>query len=217
LNRDFRSFLDEVLDLVRAEYDALNLPSWPDPHPGGAEPLDEEYSRVTNADRYRIVHARGRAWAAVLERSLGAVVETVDPADGQYTRGVRVSSPRPGALPLLILEHDDPQPSLRVSVVDPSWIVTHDPYCGCDACADGSEVLLEAIDTAIGSFLVGPYVHIRGSEWSSTWHPSGGRAGGSPGHPGFHDLMELSQRLAAGEPVELPDGAVAIVSQSWLA
>lgn len=206
--------LDELREQVRAEYVALDLPSWPNPHPD-AHPADDEYSRTTDEARYRVVQARGRVWATVLEHTLGAAAEPWGP-DAGFARGTRLTSARAGTLPLLLLESDTPLPSLRVSVADPSWVLTDEPYCGCDACDDGSELLLEAVDTAIGEFLQGPYVLIRGPEWSSSWHPGGGRAGGSPGHPGFDVLMAASRRIAAGEPVELPDGAEAIVSQPWL-
>ena len=45
---------------------ALDLPAWPDPHPDGAPPREEEYSRVTEPQRYRIAAARARVWAEVL-------------------------------------------------------------------------------------------------------------------------------------------------------
>ncbi|MFL6128566.1 MAG: DUF6226 family protein [Mycobacteriales bacterium] len=39
------------------------MPSWPSPHPGMSSPREEEYSRVTEPERFRIVHARARVWA----------------------------------------------------------------------------------------------------------------------------------------------------------
>ena len=53
-----------TLPRLRAEvarrYAALDLPAWPAPHPDGAPPREEEYSRVTDPQRYRIAAARRR-------------------------------------------------------------------------------------------------------------------------------------------------------------
>src|SRR5690606_41736561 len=47
--------VDRVRERVEAAYQRLDLPAWPDSHPDGASPSDEEYSPVTDPDRYRIV------------------------------------------------------------------------------------------------------------------------------------------------------------------
>ena len=48
-------------------------PSWPDPHPDGQSPLQEEYSRCLNPGKYRILGARLDAWVQTLtELGLGA-------------------------------------------------------------------------------------------------------------------------------------------------
>ena len=73
-----------TLPRLRAEvarrYAALDLPTWPGPHPDGAPPREEEYSRVTDPQRYRIAAARARVWAEVLAEA-GAVV-VPDPVRG---------------------------------------------------------------------------------------------------------------------------------------
>ena len=73
-----------TLPRLRAEvarrYAALDLPVWPARHPDGAPPREEEYSRVTDPQRYRIAAARARVWAEVLSE-VGAVVEP-DPVRG---------------------------------------------------------------------------------------------------------------------------------------
>lgn len=38
---------------VARRYAALDLPTWPAPHPDGAPPREEEYSRVTDPQRDR--------------------------------------------------------------------------------------------------------------------------------------------------------------------
>ncbi|WP_420871334.1 DUF6226 family protein [Micrococcus yunnanensis] len=66
-----------TLPRLRAEvarrYAALDLPAWPAPHPDGAPPREEEYSRVTDPQRYRIAGARARVWAEVLAEAGAAV------------------------------------------------------------------------------------------------------------------------------------------------
>lgn len=119
-------------------------------------------------------------------------------------------------MPLFLLESDEPLPRLRIAASDPSWVLIELPDCGCDACDYGSADLLEAIDERITSFLVGPYVLMRGPAWRSVWWPGGGEAGGEPGLPKFDELMETSRRIAAGERVAIPDGAKVLVSRSWL-
>ena len=43
---------------MAAAYDRLDLPSWPPPRPEGVEPRVEEYSRVSDLHKYRVVHGR---------------------------------------------------------------------------------------------------------------------------------------------------------------
>lgn len=223
----------ELRAQVEAAYGPLGLPSWADPHPDRT-PLDDEYSRVTDAARYVIVHARARLWAQVLEQALGARVEPVPPmpdvpgtADRRdvVDRGVVLTSPTPGTLPLLLLERDVPSDSgdvplavLHVAVVRPDVVVESQPDCGCDACDSGSSDLLEAVDRAVSSVVGGPFVTLRGAGWRAQWHPDGGSAGsdGARTHD-FRELMELCRRLADGERPELPRGTEAFVGGSWLA
>jgi hypothetical protein len=63
--------VSELQAHVASSYDRLGLPSWPDPHPGRESPRDEEHSRVTDPERYRVVHARARIWAELLVGALG--------------------------------------------------------------------------------------------------------------------------------------------------
>ncbi|RUQ45316.1 hypothetical protein D8M15_03670 [Micrococcus sp. HSID17228] len=65
---------------VARRYAALDLPTWPAPHPDGAPPREEEYSRVTDPQRYRIAGARALVWAEVLAEAGAAVVDGPDPA-----------------------------------------------------------------------------------------------------------------------------------------
>jgi hypothetical protein len=202
--------LGQLRTEVEAAYRRLDLPSWPDPHPDRS-PRDEEYSRVTHPGRYGIVHARARVWADRLSELPGVRVEPQAPSPpdgdglvGRFDRGVRVTSPRPGTLPLLLLERDVPVDgagaSLAVLYVSDS----------------GSEDLLRAIDDAIGRVVGGPFVALQGNGWHARWSPDRGGSGGTPWAPDHAWLMELCRRLAAGEDVRVPEETEAFVGRSWL-
>lgn len=219
--------MGELLARVTAQHDAL--PVWPDPHPGHGAPREEEYSRVTDAERYRIVHERAHTWAAVLVDELGVHSETLGPRPAAgvslgFQRGVRLVPDRPGALPLLLLERDVPLETgpgtlavLDIALARPDVIVGRQPDCGCDACDSGSADLLRAVDETVCQVVGGPYVVLRGADWVVQWHPDGGSAGSSSGRPvDFDALTGLCRRLAAGESVALPEHAEALVSRSWL-
>jgi hypothetical protein len=224
---------------VAATYDRLGAPAWPNPHPDGAPPRDEEYSRVTDPDRYRIVHLRARVWAETLGAVPGITVESLAPAPldaegrlGRFDRGVRITVPRPGTLPLLLLERDaslEPAgstaveatpgprtlPVLHISVAEPSVEIERQPTCGCDACDCGSDDLVGTIDETIGRVVGGPLVALRGLGWHATWYPDGGHSGGSGWGPTHAWVMDQCRRLAHGEDVRLPAGTRAYVGRPW--
>lgn len=220
---------------VSASYDRMGLPSWPSPRPSMADPREEEYSRVTEPARYRIVHARARMWADRLGELPGVEAETLASAPlddegrlGRFDRGVRLTSSRPGTLPLLLLERDvrtleddEPLAVLHIGVTQPRVAVAALPDCGCDACDSGSADLLEAVDETIGYLVGGPFVMLRGPGWQAQWYPEGSSSGstGSPGAgpvPDHRQMIELCRRLARGEEVRLPGRTDAFVGRPWL-
>jgi hypothetical protein len=215
--------LDEVRAQVETDYAGLGMPTWPDPHPDAAAAREEEYSRLTRPGRYAVVHARARAWTVALTRLLGAVAEPLTPAqlgDGahphRFDRGVRLSPPRPGTLPLLLLERDAPLPVLHIGVVRAPAELQMLPDCGCDACDRGSDDLLEAVDLTIGTVVAGPSVVLRGQGWHAYWHPDGGSSHSAVHHLDHRDLMDLCRRLSAGDSPPLPAGTEAFVGRAWL-
>ena len=222
--------VSELQARVVSSYERLRLPSWPDPHEEMTSPRDEEYSRLSDPGRYRIVHARARAWAAVLEDALPARAEVLAPAPDAATgfdafdRGVRIVPCQPEALPLILLERDVPtQPGqatlavVSIAVARPDVVVERQPDCGCDACDSGSSDLLEAVDAAIRHVVGRPFVVLRGKKWHAEWHPGGGSAGSSSGRrPDFRALMNLCRRLAEGENVRLPRDTEALVGRAWI-
>lgn len=215
---------------VTARYALLDMPSWPDPHPGRTPPAEAEYSRVSDAARYRITHARARIWADVLTTVPGVMAEQLAPIregeagrDEWFDRGIKLSSPVSGTVPLLLLEREvrisDPGPPLavlQISVVRPSMEMETWPDCGCDACDSGSADLLEAIDESVAKVVGGPLVVLRGPDWYAQWDPTGGSSGGA-GHGIDHaQAMDLCRRLARGERVRLPAGVDAVVGRGWI-
>lgn len=223
--------IDGLQAEVDTRFDRLGLPSWPDPHPD-RRPTDDEYSRLTNPGRHVVVHERARVWAQVLGELLGARVDRLPPeplrqVDGDlhgFDRGLRVTSPRPGTLPLLLLERDmrdgpddEPLPVLVVAVVRPDVLLARWPDCGCDACDCGSADLLGAVDQSVREIVGGPCAVLRGRGWGARWVPDGGSAYSQGPHRYDYDgLMGVCRRLAAGEDVVVPDGATAFVGRSWL-
>ncbi len=220
---------------VEARFDLLGLPSWPHPHPDRS-PLEDEYSRLTDPARYGVVHARARLWAQVLSEELGARVDRLPPEESGgsggggsrgFDRGVRVTSPRPGTLLLLLLERDvrnprdradvEPLPVLVIAVARPDVVVDLWPDCGCDACDDGSAPLLGALDETIGHVVGGPFVALHAPTWGVQWHP-GGFSAHSDGSRRFDHvrLTRICRQLAAGEDVRPPAGTKAFVGSSWL-
>ena len=109
--------IDRLQAEVEDRWSRRDTPSWPDPHTGGRDSLPEEYERVTDPDRYRIVHERARLWAQVLAAH-GARAEELPPRDtpawsGEASRSpvdrlVRIDPPvgAVGALPLFLCETD---------------------------------------------------------------------------------------------------------------
>ena len=222
--------VSELQERVASSYERLDLPTWPDPHPGMTSPRDEEYSRLTDPGRYRIVHARARTWATVLEDALGVRSEVLEPAlaaaagTRPFDRGVRLVPRHTAALPLLLLERNVPTQAgegtiavLNIAVARPDVVVETQPGCGCDACDSGSSDLLEAVDAAIRHVVGGPFVVLRGKKWHAEWHPEGGASAGSNGRwPGFRVLMDLCRRLAEGETVPLPKDTEALIGRTWI-
>lgn len=228
--------IDALQAEVDARFDRLGLPGWPDPHAGRPDrsPAEDEYSRLTNPGRHVVVHERARVWAQVLGERLGARVdrlppEPLRPVDNHllgFHRGVRVTSARPGTVPLLLLERDmrddpgddEPLPVLVVAVVRSDLLLASWPDCGCDACDCGSADLLEALDQSVREIVGGPCVVLQGEGWGAQWVPDGGRAHstGPQRRYDFRALMEVCRRMAAGEDVVPPDGARAFVGRSWL-
>ena len=156
----------ELLSAVTAAFDLTGrgFDPWPDPHAGGA-PHDDEYSRVTDPERWRIIGARADAWLAGLaDLDLAAVERDVEVDWRSLTtvisRADRAVPPLAGALPLVvarsrIAEADDA--GITLGVGDPALGVSWFPHCGCDACDSGSGDELDRLDQQILSIVTGRF------------------------------------------------------------
>ena len=224
---------DGLRERVAAAYDRLDLPSWPPPRPADAHPREEEYSRVTDPHKYRVVHGRARAWTRVLGSLPGVVVEdlgAVTTERHEFARGVRIVSPVPDTLPLVLLEqdsgpteHGEATDFLQVAVQSPDHPLDHGlPDCGCDACDWGSADLLEAVDDEVLSVVAGPFALLQGDGWQATWHPGGARMNSDArSRPVSATVWAVCEELATGRPPRqldsrLPDHWTALVGRSWL-
>lgn len=164
--------------------------AWPDPHPD-RQVGDDEYSRVSDPGKYRIVAVRTTAWITALTRS--GLATTAHVADTRASWRTPPSSladsavgtwlrPRAAdAVPLLLClntggstKHD----YLLVGAGAPAVEVDLVPDCGCDACDSGSDGLLEAIDRSVLQVVTGQLTHITlphgtlcgfGDGWSAAW------------------------------------------------
>ena len=219
--------IEERRAQVAARYAARDLPCWPAHRPPMDSPRDEEYSRVTDPARYRIVHERARVWTEVLAQLPGVRAESMPPAPLDpdrhlsFDRGTRLTSDHEGTLPLLLLERDAPTEEgtlavLHLAAVEPTVELAMHPDCGCDACDSGSADLLEAIDERVRHVVAGPLVILQNPRWQAQWHPDGSSSGGSGRGPDHDKVMDLCRRLAAGEDVRLPRKTRAFVGRSWL-
>lgn len=167
--------LDAVADAFATT--GAGTPPWPNPHPGGEDPLDDEYERCLDPGKYRILGARAEAWTQALTGlELAAAEHVADPraawrederdreAD-ESDHAVRLRPHRAGASPLLLgFASVDGVPGslIRIGAGDPAVSVGAQPTCGCDACDDGSESLLEAFDEDVLAVVTGEFLHLGG-------------------------------------------------------
>lgn len=185
--------MDALEEAVAAEFAETGAatPPWPDPHPDGAAPLEDEYSRCLDPGKYRILRARADAWVRVLSRLGLATPEDVeDPAGlaGRGTEGahvtpesaIRLRPRRAGTVPLLLgfASLDGvPDTVAAVGAGEPAVHLLTVPDCGCDACDSGSADLLEKYDEHVRAVVTGELVYVAskratvvstGSGWSAS-------------------------------------------------
>jgi len=131
---------------------------WPAPRGMLERPADAEYSRCLHPEKYVITQQRATAWASALINA--GVATTASP-------GLRDLPPwgpvvttsivptREGAEPVFVHFTHQHLPGVVVGYGSPQVVLIARPVCGCDACDDGSDVLIEAIDEAFESVILG--------------------------------------------------------------
>ncbi len=150
------------------ELGARGLHPWPDPHSAGM-PAENEYSRLTDPARWRIVGARADAWMSALARLGGARVVLDPPIRWRVAPRTIVSRSQlvvpviAGALPLVFCRSrlgDVVDAGVTLGVGDPAVCVVWFPDCGCDACDSGSQNELDHLDEYVGGIVWGTFRHV---------------------------------------------------------
>jgi Family of unknown function (DUF6226) len=192
---------------------ARGLQQWPDPHPDRS-PRDEEYSRLTDPAKWRVIGARADAWTVALVDAGLAVVEAdaaVDWREGprvEISRAIRVVPFAPGALPLVIARSRIgiiPDAGVVLGVGDPAVCVQWFPDCGCDACDSGSQNELDHLDAHIRGIVGGVFRRLTDGEREIT----------VIGEPGWTASGEFARREVDAILAD-PTGWAELTGESWL-
>lgn len=131
-----------------------------DPDECGARPPEEAYSRVTNAERFRPLHAHALAALARLEATHAVVAHaTFAPLPG-------LLGPVPHARPpvTLVPSARDAAPLAVAFTAFPSlvvragrWCVASFPACGCDACDEAPDEEAARFDDLVAHVVAGHF------------------------------------------------------------
>jgi Family of unknown function (DUF6226) len=147
------------------EITGRGLARWPDPH-ADRSPRDDEYSRLNDPGKWRLVGARADAWLVALTDTGLAAVEHDTSIQWRATPGTVISrSDRivpfaAGALSLVVARSrlgDIDDAGVTLGVGDPAICVTWFPHCGCDACDSGSQDELDRLDAYVSSIVSGAF------------------------------------------------------------
>ncbi|MGI9030542.1 MAG: DUF6226 family protein [Ilumatobacteraceae bacterium] len=152
-------------------------------------PLDEEYSRLLDPAKWRILGARAEAWlVAVVDAGLANVERNVavewrgepGPVISRTDRAVPLAA---GGLPLVVGRSrldDVADAGVVLGVGDPVVCAGWFPHCGCDACDDGSQFELDRLDDHLCGIVSGVFRRLSDGPRQITvvgergWSASGG-------------------------------------------
>jgi Family of unknown function (DUF6226) len=157
---ELRSAVDATFALT-----VNGLTPWPDPHPDRT-PLDEEYSRLLDPVKWRIIGARAEAWIVALVDAALATVERDAPVRWRAEPGTEISRTdrvvplADGALPLIVARSrlgDVEDAGVTLGAGNPATCVAWFPQCGCDACDSGSQSELDDLDRHIVAIVSGSF------------------------------------------------------------
>jgi hypothetical protein len=158
------------------------LRRWADPHPDRS-PRDEEYSRLLDPAKWRILGARVDAWMVALVDATLAVVERgrdaswLNPPGAQITRTDRVVPFAVHALPLTVGRSrlgNVGDAGVTLGVGEPAVRVAIFPDCGCDACDSGSQNELDHLDAHLRSIVTGAFRRLSSGARTITTRGDGG-------------------------------------------
>lgn len=180
----------ELLAAVDAAFadTGRGLTPWADPHPNRS-PRDEEYSRVSDPFKWRIIGARADAWAIALVDAGLAHVErnaAVRWHAAPLTELTRIDLVVPnaaGALPLVLARSrfgDVDDAGVTIGAGDPALCVAWVPDCGCDACDSGSQNELDHLDDQFLGIVTGAFRRLSKGDRTITLMAAGSRS--SPGN-----------------------------------
>jgi hypothetical protein len=180
----------ELLAAVDAAFEVTGkgLESWPAPHPD-RPPLEEEYSRLTDATKWRILGARAEAWIVALADAGLAVVEPNAAIQWAAAPGTvisrtdRVVPHAAGALPLVVARSrmgDVDDAGVTLGAGDPAVCVTAIPSCGCDACDSGSRRELDELDAHLLGIVTGAFRRLSAGDRKITVIGPGTRSASGP-------------------------------------
>ncbi|EGR96639.1 DUF6226 family protein [Cutibacterium namnetense] len=212
----------DVKTEVDRVFDASGAPYWPNPHADNSIAAEEEYSRVTDPQKYHVLVLRLQAWQTVLAKMCGVDVDTR--AKGLGTLRQRWSSPHSDTLPLYAsVVTLDQVPFVGLSVTsdtDPFDIV---PDCACDACDYGSQDLLRVLDADLTAVVDGSLVVVTGPvvDGDPTFHLVGTGRGCAVtwGEDEVGPLFEpeaVIDAIRSGDDPLLPPGCTVRHGRSWL-
>lgn len=128
-------------------------------YPPLAEPPPDAYSRVTNPERFRPLHAhalgllaRLRAAYEVAESEVFELLPgTMSPFE--HARSPVTLTPAPGGAPLAVAFTDFPSLLVRAG----RWYGTSFPICGCDACGGSAAEEVQRLDELVGHVVAGRF------------------------------------------------------------
>lgn len=181
--------LDDVLVglLEDVEEDFLAhdpVPGWADPHPDLELPAPEEYSRLQDPGKYAIVPQRLMSWVRVL-RARG--LAHGEGAPDQVPAVLRPVHGEGSALLVTLREEVDGFVATELRLTEDTEPVLSLPVCGCDACDDGSQKLIQELDEAVLAVVEGAIEISQTTARFTVRTADGGRSGSrDPDHAREH-------------------------------
>nr|WP_281282350.1 DUF6226 family protein [Rhodococcus oryzae] len=180
------------------------------PHLNGKTAMDspppDAYDRVTNPERFAVLHPAARAMVEDLERRFDVQVERGEGGGGYIKTGatlteyIRLVPTDPAAAPLVIGFTNFPGIFLRVG----AWAEMALPACGCDACNDDPADLLEKLDEYVAATAAGALterITVAPDPWLETQWEGDGWSSGNRGSLSHDALRELRDH-----PIQPPPG-----------